>query len=75
MQWKISKTLKNVYLDQNGRTVFLDFFKHAGFGNQMVESETQYMGGYNFFLHKFTQTPIFKYRFDGKKKYGFLKWA
>ena len=51
MQWKINKTIKHVYLDANGRTIYLDFFKHAAFGNELIQSETFNMGGYNFFIH------------------------
>ncbi|KAL4506083.1 hypothetical protein ABPG72_013844 [Tetrahymena utriculariae] len=75
MQWKINKTLKHVYLDSNGRTVVLDFFKHAGFGNELIHTETLNMGGYSYFIHQFTQVPIFKYRYAGKKRFGFLKWS
>ena len=74
LEYKLRRTLKNVWLYRDGYTVELDTFKWFGISSKRLYLETTNFGGVRPFLHKVVRMPAVKYLdVSGKKNLLFFK--
>lgn len=57
----------------DGKTSYIDFYRFGGFGSKPIALENINYRGYGSWMHKVTNTPVFYYRYNGKRKFGFFK--
>jgi hypothetical protein len=72
-EWKLRKTPRSIWLEKDGNTLFVEFYKFWGFSVNPIEFETRDFKGYGPYISRFNSVPIAKYSQFGKKKYFFFK--
>lgn len=72
-EWKLRKTPRSIWIEKDGNTAIVEFFKFWGFSSNPVELYTRDFRGFGPYIPKFNAIPIARYSIDGKKKYLFFK--
>lgn len=76
LQWKINKTIKNVYLDINGKICYFDLYRLGGITSKGLKIENKLMKGPSVFFPKILKDyhiPIINLSEEGQKNYFFFK--
>jgi hypothetical protein len=72
-EWKLRKTPRSIWLEKDGGTAIVEFYKFWGFSTNAIELDTKDFRGFGPYLPKFNSVPIARYTLDSKKKYFFFK--
>ena len=60
---KTCRTLKNMWIDQDGRHSYLELYRRLGFSSVVVKVENVNYKGGRYFMHPAMKIPIFRYKF------------
>jgi len=70
---KLHKTPKTIFLNKDGKTIYLELYRFLGFGSRMLEVETVDFKGYGPYFKKYSKIPVVKYEENRKRKIMFFK--
>lgn len=76
LHWKMNKTIKNVYLDINGKICYFDVYRLGGITSKGLKVENKLMKGASILFPKILKNyriPIINLREEGQKTYFFFK--
>jgi hypothetical protein len=72
-EMKLHRTPKSIFLDANGYSVFVDFYRFFGWGSKIVELHTRDFRGYGPYFKKYSKVPIVRYEYGIKNRFFFFK--
>lgn len=70
---KLHRTPKSIWLEKDGRSVFVELYRFLGFGSNVIGLEVRDFRGYGPYIQKYSKVPIAKYDDNGTKKFIFIK--
>lgn len=69
-EWKLRRTPKSIWLNINGNSVSIEYFRWFGWGSKKTDLSIKAFKGYGPYFKRLNRIPIARYEEGGKK--GFL---
>ncbi|CAD8199245.1 unnamed protein product [Paramecium pentaurelia] len=71
--WKTNKTLFNLWLSPNGKSIVMDSYSLFGLNSRSFYIDIENFRGFSYFLHPSLRIPMFKYKLGSTTRTMFFK--